>query len=185
MKKVYVVLSCTGTGPSQLIKMATKAPFTHASIALVPCRHRLYSFARRRMHNIFIAGFFHEDVDKFVFAKFPNAPCAVYEVPVSDEGYKRMQGVIDACNKKYNKYKYSFFGAATTRMGIQKKLKYRYTCSQFVATVLDVSGDVSLPKHPSLMLPSDFAELPSAKLVYTGELQNIHFGKKRDTVNAL
>lgn len=175
MKKVYVILSCTGTGPSNLIKLATKAEFTHSSIAITPNRHNLYSFARRRLHNIFIAGFFHEDVDKFVFAKYPNAPCAVYEIKVSDEGYNKIASKLISFDKKYKKHKYSFIGALTTQFGIKRNLKYRYTCAQFVASMLCASEEITLPKHPSLMKPMDFTYIPEANLIYYGKLKNIDF----------
>ena len=175
MKKVYIVLSCTETGPSRLIKFATKAEFTHSSIAMIPCRHKLYSFARRRLHNFLIAGFFHEDVDKFVFARYPNAPCAVYEIEISNAGYKRMAETLDLFEKKYSKCKYSFTGMLTTQMGIKRNLKYKYTCAQFVATLLESSGDVALPKHPSLIKPMDLAKIPEARLVYSGNIKNIRF----------
>ena len=175
MKKVYVVLSHTGTAPSRLVKFATKDEFTHSSIAIIPCRHYLYSFARRRMHNVFIGGFIHEDVDKFIFAKFPNSPCAVYEITVSDKGYQNIVDRLDKCNEKSKKYKYSFIGALTTKMGMKRKLKYRYTCSQFVASLLEASGDVDLRKHPSLARPMDFTKISNANLVYQGPIKNIKF----------
>jgi hypothetical protein len=178
MKKIYVILSRTGTFPSNLIKLATKAEFTHSSIAITPNRHQLYSFARRRLHNIFIAGFLHEDVDKFVFAKYPNAPCAVYEIKVSDEGYNKITNKLIAFDKKYKKHKYSFVGTLTTQFGIKRNLKYRYTCAQFVASMLCASEEVTLPKHPSLMKPMDFADIPEAKIIYYGQLKNIDFKGK-------
>ena len=179
MKKVYVVLSRTDTGPSRFIRFATKDDFTHSSIAVIPCRHKRYSFARRKLHNFLVAGFIHEDVDKFVFAMFPEAPCAVYEIKVSDEGYRRIVERLIACNKKYKKYKYSFVGALTTQMGVKRDLKYRYTCAQFVASLLESSGDVTLPKHPSLMKPMDMVNIPEAKPVYFGSLKNIDFGIRK------
>lgn len=178
MKKVYVILSCTGSGPSRFIKLATKAEFTHSSIAITPNRHQLYSFARRKLHNIFIAGFLHEDVDKFIFALYPNAPCAVYEINVTNDGYKKIVNALIACDKKYNKYKYSFLGALTSQLGIKRDLKYRYTCSQFVASLLHITGEITLPKHPSLMKPIDFIKIPEAKLIYNGKLKNIDFKSK-------
>ena len=175
MKKVYVVLSRTGTGPSKFIGLATRAEFTHSSIALVPCRHKLYSYARRRLHNFLVAGFLREDIDKFVFALYPDAPCAVYEIEVSNEGYNKMADIIALFEKKYSKCTYSFTGMLTSQIGIKRNLKYKYTCAQFVATLLEASGDVALPKHPSLMKPMDLANLPEAKLVYSGNIKNIRF----------
>ena len=170
-----MILSCTGTNPSKLIRIATRAQFTHSSLALTPCRHKLYSFARRRLHNFLIAGFFHEDIDSFVFAKYPNAPCSVYEITVSDLGYEKMVDKISNFEKKYSKHKYSFIGMVTSQFGIRRNLKYRYTCSQFVSSILASSEEISLPKHPSLMKPMDLSKIPGAKLIYSGAIKNISF----------
>ena len=125
-----------------------------------------------------IAGFFHEDVDAFVFAKYPDAPCAVYEISVSDQAYSKMADKIAEFEKRYSKHKYSFSGAVTSQFGIQRNLKYRYTCAQFVASVLQASDEIELPKHPSLMKPMDLTKVSGAKLIYSGALKNISFNLK-------
>lgn len=175
MKKVYIILSCTGTVPSQLIQLATNAPFTHASISMLPDRTKLYSYARRRKNNFLVAGYIHEDIDSFVFAKYPFAPCAVYEIEVSDEGYHKMLKKLAFFDERYKKCKYSFVGAVTSQFRIRKHLKYRYTCAQFVASILDSSGEVKLPKHPSLIKPMDLTRIPYSRLIYNGPLKDIHF----------
>ena len=108
MKKIYIVLSRSETYPSRMIKMITKGEYTHSSIAIVPCRHQLYSFGRKRLNNFLIGGFLEEDVDKFLYAKFPNMPCAVYEVCVSDKGYSEIADRLEVCKIKCHKYKYNF-----------------------------------------------------------------------------
>ena len=179
MKKVYVILSRTGTIPSRIIGLATGSQFTHASLALFPCRHKLYSFARRKMRNFLVAGFIHEDIDSFVFAKHPNSSCNVYEITVSDMAYEKMSDKIASFEQKYLKHKYNFVGAITSQFGIKRTLKYRYTCSQFVSTVLASSGEIELPKHPSLMKPMDLTKIPGAKLIYSGIIKNISFNSKK------
>lgn len=175
MKKVYVILSRTSTKPSNFIKLITGAEFTHSSIAMTPDKHKLYSFARRKLNNFLIGGFVYEDVDKFIFEKYPNSPCAVYEISVSDTSYIKMSEKLLQFEKKYQKHKYSFIGALTSQLGIKRSLKYKYTCSQFVASLLALSDEVALPKHPSLMKPMDFTKINNAKLIYSGTIKNISF----------
>lgn len=174
-KKVYVILSRSGTYPSRLIKLFTGGEFTHSSIAIAPCKHRLYSFGRKKMNNFFIGGFLREDVDKFLFAKFPDTPCAVYVIALSENGYKLLSSQLKCYKEKCQKYKYNFAGLATTQFGIKRELKYRYTCAQFVASLLEETGEVSLPKHRSLMKPMDFTRIPEARLIYKGKLKDISF----------
>ena len=182
MKTVYIFLSFTGTGVSRFIKFVTKAEYSHASIALIPSKHHLHSFGRRKLNNFFVGGFLNEDTEKHVLGRYPHAPCIIYSLDVSDEAYKNLQFMISECNREYSKYKYSFIGAATSFFGIKKRLKYRYTCSQFVAHLLHSSGAVVLPKHPSIMKPMDFLKLNGLKEVYRGEICNIHFDESSKTI---
>ena len=181
MKSVYVILSCTNTVPSRFIRITTGAKFTHASLAMTPCRHELYSFARRKMYNFLVGGFVHEDIDAFVFAKHRNSSCAVYEITVSDTAYEKMLKKLNDFEQKYSKYKYNFLGALTSLLSIRQNLKYRYTCSQFVATLLSCSEEITLPKHPSLIKPIDLDDLPNSRLIYSGQIKNISFDKKTNS----
>lgn len=183
MKTIYILLSCTGTSTSRFIKMATNAEYTHASIALIPSGHNMYSFGRRRPRNFLIGGFINEDINKHVLGKYPNAPCVVLALDVSDKAYEKMEMMVSEFNRQYDSYKYSFIGAATSFFGIKKNLRYRYTCSQFVASMLYISDAVELPKHPSLMKPMDFLKIPELRLVYKGELSKIRFPKLDTTAH--
>lgn len=175
MKKVYIILSKTRTIPARIIGITTRAKYTHSSIALVPSKHELYSFARRRLHNFLASGFLKEDTETFVFAKYPDAPCAVYELEVSDEGYERMRKTVDMFLSDAKHYKYNFTGMVSTMVGKKRNLKKKFTCSQFVSTVLESSGEVKLPKHPSLMRPTDLAMIRGIRPIYLGKLKNICF----------
>ena len=175
MKTVYVILSSTGTRPARLIRLVTKAEYSHASIALVPSSQHLYSFGRRKLKNFLVGGFINEDTRKHVMGLFPHAPCVVLALTVSARSYEKMELIIDEFNRQYKRCKYSFVGAFTSLFGIKKRLKYHYTCSQFVASMLYLSDAVKLPKHPSLMKPSDFLKIPEFTEVYRGELSGLSF----------
>lgn len=182
LKKIYLLLSRTGTIPSRVIHSLVGGTFTHSSIALRPTTAEFYSFARRTMHNPFNAGFITENIHTMVFSKYPDCNCAIYSLEVSDEAYEKLSGIIEHCVNNSERYNYNFLGLIPTRLGIRTNRKYNFTCSQFVATVLLRSGAVELPKHPSLMMPNDFTKLNGAKQIYIGPLKNCNFSK--DTSNA-
>ena len=46
-KKVYILLSKTKTVPSNLIKLMTREPYCHTSLALDISLDEMYSFARK------------------------------------------------------------------------------------------------------------------------------------------
>ena len=172
MKKIYILLSRTNTLPALFVRSFTSGEFSHVSISLLPRTDTFYSFARRNIKNPFLAGFITEDINKKIFAKYPYTHCVVYSVDVSDEGYFKARQVIKELTKNKKKAKYSFWGAFAMRFGFKVNRKYRFTCSQFCALLLHETNEISLPKHPALMLPNDFIKIPNIELVYDGTLKD-------------
>ena len=172
MKKIYLLFSRTGTIPSRLIHGFVGGKFTHISIALTPDTDKFYSFARRTLYNPFNAGFYIENIHTHVFAKYPNCNCAVYSLEIDDASYEKLKKIIDEFVINKELFDYNFLGLLPAKLGIKKTLKYHFTCSQFVATVLHRIHTVELPKHPSLMMPNDFLSLSGIKAVYSGKIKN-------------
>ena len=172
MKQIYILLSKTGTIPSHLINTLTRGTFTHASLALTPDTSRFYSYARRKINNPFNAGLIIENIHTEVFAMYPDCHCALYSIVVSDEAYEKMQGEITFFFNNYKKAKYNFLGMIPLAIGIRIRRKFRLTCSQFVALILQSSREIELPKDPYLMLPNDFPQISGIELVYDGVLKD-------------
>lgn len=170
MKKVYVLLSRTGTLPARVIRFFKGGRYSHTSLSLTPETCNFYSYARRRLHNPLIAGFIIEDIHTKVFAKYPDAPCVLYSITISSEAYDEMCKRIEDFKKNYKKAKYSFIGFIALAFGIKFESEYRLTCSQFVALMLHRTGEIKLPKDPYLMLPNDFMEIEGIEKVYEGIL---------------
>ena len=122
------------------------------------------------MNNPLNAGFIVENTKEFVFAKYPDCLCSVYSLDVSDEVYENMKEILSVFFSNKDKYRYNFLGAIPLRLGIKWNRKYHFTCSQFVAFVLQKSGAVKLPKHYSLMMPNDFLTIKEISLVYKGKI---------------
>ena len=175
MKQVYILLSKTGTVPSRFIHFLTKGTFTHTSIALTPETDRFYSYARRTLNNPLRAGFMMEDIHDFIFARYPDAPCALYAITISDEAYERLEKRVQFYFDNYKKAKYNFIGALALRLGIRIRREYHLVCSQFVALMLQESGEISLPKDPYMMLPSDFMKIENIRKIYSGRLADCNF----------
>ena len=86
-RRIYVMLTDTGTLFTNMIKMVTKAPMNHASIALDPELREVYSFGRKDPANPWAGGFIKEDVNGPLFKR---ATCAMYSVTVSVRTFERM-----------------------------------------------------------------------------------------------
>lgn len=175
MKEIYILLSKTGTIPSRLIHTIQRGEYTHASFSLTPTTDRFYSFARRSLHNFLNAGFFVEDIHTHVFAKYPDCDCGLYSLEISDEAYERLSKIVTMMIENEDRFDYNFFGLLPAKLGIKMYRKYHYTCSQFVATALYRSGDVKLPKDPSLMMPNDFLLIDGIKEIYSGKIKDCKF----------
>ena len=52
-RKVYIVLSQTGTVLSRILKLYTRSPYNHSSIALTEDLEVMYSFGRLNPYNPF------------------------------------------------------------------------------------------------------------------------------------
>ena len=175
MKQVYVLLSRTDTVTSKMVYFFTRGTYTHTSLALTPGTDEFYSYARRRLYNFLIGGVIKEDLHTFVFARFPESRCALYEIDVSDEDYERIKAQVKFCMDNYDKATYSFAGAALTRFGIIWRRKLKFTCSQFVAACLDRAEDITLPRDPYLMRPHDFLELEGKRKIFEGKIKDCNF----------
>ncbi len=172
MKDIYILLTRTGTVPARVIHVFKGGTFTHTSLSMTPSTDCLYSYARRKMNNPFVAGLITENIHTEIFAMYPNCHCALYKLSVSDEAYERMTHEITHYMNNYKKAKYNFLGLLPLALGIKIRRKFRLTCSQFVAIILDKSREIELPKDPYVMLPNDFKDINGMELIYDGILKD-------------
>ena len=171
-KKIYVMLSQTGTYFSRMIKFYTRYNYNHTSIALDKDLKELYSFGRRTSYFPFFPGFVKEEINGGIFKMYDKTTCRVYELSVTEEEYNEVKKIIDNFNSEYDKYKYSFLGILAIMLHIPHERRYRFVCSQFVAYVLKEGKIVEFDKHVSLVKPEDFDNLEKGQVVYTGLLSN-------------
>lgn len=83
-KKIYIILTHTGTVLSKIIKGFTKDEFSHVSIALDIELKEMYSFGRLNPNNPFCGGFVHEYIDKGTFKRFYKTRAKVYSLEVTE-----------------------------------------------------------------------------------------------------
>ena len=90
-KRVYVLLTDTGTIFTKMIKLYTRKTYNHASIAFDEDLTQVYSFGRKRSENPFIGGFVKENINEGLFK---NATCAVYSLEINETDYEKMKQYI-------------------------------------------------------------------------------------------
>lgn len=169
-REVYIVLTQTRTYFARLIKLYTKEPYAHASIAFDDDLEEMYSFARLKPNNPFITGFVEEDIESGVFGQCVETTCSVYSLKVTTEQYDRLKDEIEVFKQNREKYSYNFLGLVGVMVNIPINSDRRYFCSQFVAYILERSGIKLFGKSCGLVRPFDIRMCPKLKLVYKGHL---------------
>lgn len=181
-KKIYIVLSMSGTGFSKFLRIMTKKPYTHVSMSLLEDISLMYSFGRRSMIFPIRSGFVYETFEKGVYKKY-NAYGDIFEFSVSEEQITRLINAISDFKKEYKKYKYNFIGLPFMLFGKSFIRKYHFVCSQFVAYILEQSGIYKFDKGWSIVRPMDLLEIQNLKLIYSGDLRTYYKSFIKDSIS--
>lgn len=177
MRKIYIVLTYTGTILSKIIKIYTKDEFAHVSIALDENLEQMYSFGRLNPYNPFWGGFIHEGIDKGTFKRFKKTKAAIYSLKIADEQYKKIQETIENVRKCEKPYKFNSIGLFAVALKMQINKEHSFYCAEFVKYVLEKSGiETNLPK---IIRPENFKYLEGLKLEYKGKLRKYSTEAKR------
>ena len=173
MKKIYVLLTKTGTVPSKIIGKLSRARFSHASLSIDNEFTDMFSFGKKGM-KVFPGGFAKENLRTRVLKKYENCPCEVISMEVTDENYEKIKN--KACYFSDNKdlFGYSYIGIFACWCRIKLKFKNRYFCSQCVSEILK-AGNVQLPYDPLLMRPMDFMKIKDIKKEYLGTIKDLAY----------
>lgn len=170
MKKMYVLLIRSRSIPSRLIRILTRAVYTHASLGFTEdCMH-LYSFARKYANLPLPGCFMSEKIDRGFLGKDPATPCALYCVEVSEDIFNNTHSEVMKMFEEQKKYKYNYLGLFLCWFGIEKDRKNKFFCSEFVAHTLKKTGAVNIDKPPSLFRPVDFQKIENLNLLYEGNI---------------
>ncbi|MGN1371589.1 MAG: hypothetical protein ACI4XM_04890 [Candidatus Coprovivens sp.] len=169
MRKIYIVLTYTGTILSKLVKMYTKREFSHVSIALDEDLKEMYSFGRINPYNPFKAGFVHEGINRGTFKRFKKTKTRIYSLQVKDEQFDNVVKVInDMKNNKYE-YRFNILGLIGVVVHFRIKREKHFYCAEFVKYVLEKSNIVY--NLPELIKPEDFKDIDNLNVIYTGILK--------------
>ena len=169
MKKVYIILTHTGTIVSRIIRCYTGHEFSHVSISLDEELTKMYSFGRLNPYNTFIGGFVNERLNSGTFKRFKKTKAAVYSLVVTDEQYKKMEQAVVNVEQEKDKYKFNILGLIYAAFNKKRNKEYCFYCAEFVKYILEQAEvDLELPK---VIKPENFKDLPELKLTYKGYLR--------------
>ncbi len=176
MKKIYIVVSYTGTILSNLIKLYTKKEYTHVSISLDNELNSLYSFGRINPYNPFIGGFVKEGINFGTFKRFKNTKVEVYSLNVDDEKYEKLKEIIYKIKENREEYKFNFIGLFLVMFHKKIYRNKAFYCAEFLKYVLEKS-EISNRELPKIVKPEDFQKLRESTLEYKGLLRVYDYKK--------
>jgi len=170
-KDIYITLTMTGTYISKLLNIFYKKEYVHTSIAFDEELENMYSFGRRNMLIPIIGGLVKEDISKGIFTKH-EIKCEILRITVTEEQYVCIEELINNYMKDYYKYKYNLIGLIFIYLNIKYERRTHFTCSQFLAMVLEKSDIYKFEESWSLIKPMDFEKLRNIEIIYKGTLKN-------------
>lgn len=175
-KKIYIILTYTGTILSKIIKCYTKDEFSHVSVALDLELQEMYSFGRLNPYNPFIGGFVHEYINKGTFKRFKKTKTKIIELSIEENQYVRLKEAISKIQMEREEYKFNILGLLAIGFNIKIKSPKSFYCAEFVKYVIEEAGiDIKLPE---LVRPENFKDLYGGKEVYSGLLQDYNYKTK-------
>lgn len=130
----------------------------------------MYSFARLRKYNFFIAGFVHEKINEGTFKRFKNTKTKVYRYEVTEEQYESIKDTIEKVWDKKEKYKFNILGLCAVSIHKRVEREYYFYCAEFVKYVLEKACIET--KLPEIIKPDDFKNIEGLEEIYSGYLRD-------------
>ena len=166
---IYIVLTRSTTALSRIVTFLTGAEFTHSAISLDKELSHMFSFGRRYTNNPFIGCFHREDISEGAYAKAPDVPGLIIELPVSASQYKKVYDTIREFLMNGHRYDFNYLGLFKQVVGRPHYSEGRFYCSEFVYHTLSEAGIIDLSIPRGRVRPQDFMWL--GKEIYKGDLR--------------
>lgn len=170
MKKIYIVLTYTGTVLSRIIKIFTRNQYSHVSIALDENMDEMYSFGRLNPYNPFFGGFVKEGINIGTFKRFRNTKSQISSLEITDEQYQKLRDVLEKMCMNKEAYKFNITGLVFALFHKRLMRKNKFYCSQFVRYVME-NSDIKDKRLSDVIKPEDFRKLENLHLEYEGLLR--------------
>ena len=175
MAHIYIALVDTPGFFAALIRGVLRQRYIHVVIASDAELKEAYSVGRRNPAIPVFAGFEKEDKDRILHT-FPSAFYRICELECTDE---QKTGIMKGLQEDYQRrfrIHYAVLGLPFILMGVPFFIRNQYTCSSYIAKILQENGIRISEKHFSLVTPKDFYEYEKVRLIFEGELSKIAVG---------
>ena len=169
MKKIYFVLTYSGTALGRIIRFKTKKTYSHVSLALDENLETMYSFSRINPYICFLGAFVQEGINKGSFKRFKNTKAKVICMEITDYQYEKLGHQIKQFIKNRDTYKFNVLGLIYIFFNKEIHRKNYFYCAEFVKYVLQKSHiNVNVDSMPR---PENFETLKNTTVIYKGLLR--------------
>ncbi|MDE6219777.1 MAG: hypothetical protein K2G51_04990 [Lachnospiraceae bacterium] len=175
MAHIYIALVDTPGFFAALIRGFLKQRYIHVVIASDAELKEAYSVGRRNPAVPVLAGFEKEDKDRILHT-FPSAFYRICELECTDA---QKEGIMRRLREDYQRrfhIHYAVIGLPFILFGIPFFIRNQYTCSSYIARILQENGIRISEKHFSLVTPKDFCAYEQMRVIFEGELCEIAVG---------
>ncbi len=187
MTKIYIAFVNTPGIFASIIRKVLKQKYVHVALSMDEALEECYSVGRRNPEIPFLAGFEKEDKNR-ILKKYPMAEYKVCEISCTPKqkeviGERLRQAMRDRRYYHYTilgyrrYYHYTILGLPLILLQIPFRQKNYYTCSSYIAEVLQMCGVWDWEKHTSIVTPKDFLIHEGKETVFEGRLEEITDGR--------
>ncbi|MDE6365556.1 MAG: hypothetical protein K2O40_12105 [Lachnospiraceae bacterium] len=175
MSHIYIAFVDTPGFFAALIRRFLKQRYIHVVLGFDAELREAYSVGRRNPAVPVFAGFEKEDKGRILHT-FPTAFYRICELDCTDVQKKELWERVQEDYRDRFRIHYAVLGLPFTMMNIPFYINNQYTCSSYIARVLQENGVVNFEKHFSVVTPKDFYVYKNMRVVYEGELSQIVAG---------
>lgn len=170
MAKLYLAFVDTPGLFAGIIRRVIKQKYIHVAISLDSDLEETYSIGRRHPSVPLIAGFEKEDANKILRA-FPQADYMVCSLECTEEQKERVKEQLREAMEKRFRYHYAVIGLPFILLGKPFYQRRHYTCSSYIARLLEEAGICRWDRHFSLVTPKEFYEYEEKEVIFEGSLR--------------
>ena len=172
MSEIYIAFADTPGFFAGIIRRVIRQKYIHVALALDPFLRETYSIGRRHPAVPLIAGFEREDKRK-ILRVFPEADYMVCSISCTAQQKEYIKEELHKAMRKRFRYHYAVAGLPFILMEKPFYQKNHFTCSSYIAKLLEEAGVCRWDKHFSLVTPKDFYEYEGKEKIFEGSLYEL------------
>ena len=169
MSEIYIAFVDTPGIFAGIIGRVIQQKYIHVVISMDPELEEAYSVGRRHPAIPLLAGFEKEEKQK-ILKVFPQADYMICKVPCTEEQKMQIRAILRETMAERYSYHYAVLGLSFILLNRPFYQKNHYTCSSFIAKLLEETGVWQWEKHFSLVTPKDFMEQFGEQKIFEGGL---------------